>query len=231
MTSIPRAAKRRGVGADVGWVGGAAEGQDRRMLEEQQLVADPSLRALGDEALLELERLVVVHPSEPRGDDRPRVGGRSARHRLPVSRSPPRQGSRTGRSGRLGPDRASQAQRDDRGQAPEPDHDGHRETDGDRPPARLAQLPDVDRHADGRERDQDQAARDRVERVRLIARRSSRRSAGSRARGSRGRTTGRRGGSRAAPAPGGPDAVRRCPRVPPTRRRSGTGAVPSGRCG
>ena len=58
----PASGKRGRVGADVGRVGGAAEGQDRRMLEEQQLVADPSLRTLGDEALLELERLAVVRP-------------------------------------------------------------------------------------------------------------------------------------------------------------------------
>ena len=77
----PARGQRRGVRADVGWVGAAAEGQDRRMLEEQQLVADAALCTLGDEALLERERLVVVDPSEPRGDDRPRTGGRSARHR------------------------------------------------------------------------------------------------------------------------------------------------------
>ena len=59
---MPRAARVGRVGADVGRVGRAAEGQDRRMLEEQQLVADPSLGALGDEALLERQCLAVVHP-------------------------------------------------------------------------------------------------------------------------------------------------------------------------
>ena len=62
---MPRAASVAGsarmcAGSDL-----AAEGQDRRVLEEQEPVADGPVRALGDEALLEGQRLVVVDASEP----------------------------------------------------------------------------------------------------------------------------------------------------------------------
>jgi hypothetical protein len=46
------------------------------MLEEEQLIGDTTLGALGDQPVLQREGLAVRHPAEPRGDDRPRLRGR-----------------------------------------------------------------------------------------------------------------------------------------------------------
>ena len=62
---MPRAASVVRVGQDVGRVRVSAEGQDRRMLEQQEPVADRAVGPLGHEPLLEGQRLVVVDPPEP----------------------------------------------------------------------------------------------------------------------------------------------------------------------
>ena len=62
----PARGERRVVGQDVGRVGGASEGQDSRVLEEEQPVADGAVGALGGERLLEGEPLAVWHAPEPR---------------------------------------------------------------------------------------------------------------------------------------------------------------------
>ena len=66
------------VGPDMRGVRRPTEGQDRGVLEEEQPVADPTVRTLGHESLLEGERLAVLDPPQPRRDDRPRLGGRPA---------------------------------------------------------------------------------------------------------------------------------------------------------
>ena len=52
-------------GEDVGWIRAAAEGQDRRMFEEEELVTDPFRRARVDEAALESMGLGIPDPPEP----------------------------------------------------------------------------------------------------------------------------------------------------------------------
>ena len=167
---MPRAASVAGSAQDVGRVGGATEGQDARVLEEEEPVADPTVGALGHEALLERQRLAVVDPPEPRRDDRPRVGGRPAPARGPVSRSPRPQRSRTGSSGRPtgpsqapAPARASRSPRGCRARRSAP-----RRT---RPPAAASSSRATPRHGSTSRRprgDQDQAPRDRVEGRRLF---------------------------------------------------------------
>ena len=59
------AGQRFRVGADVGRVGRATEGQDRRVLEQEQLVGDGAVGPLRREALLERQSVAVVGASEP----------------------------------------------------------------------------------------------------------------------------------------------------------------------
>ena len=74
------AAGREGLGRgqDVGRVRVSTEGQDGRVLEEQELIRDRPVGALGDQALLEGVGRLVVHPTEPArleaADGRGRVG-------------------------------------------------------------------------------------------------------------------------------------------------------------
>jgi hypothetical protein len=49
----------------MGGIGLTAEGQDGCMLKEQEPIADGSVCALGNEALLERESVPIPHASEP----------------------------------------------------------------------------------------------------------------------------------------------------------------------
>ena len=71
----PPPAELRGVGEDVALVGVAAERQDRRMLEQEQLVSDRAVGASPGELLLERPRLAVRDPPQPGRLDDPRPGG------------------------------------------------------------------------------------------------------------------------------------------------------------
>jgi hypothetical protein len=51
---------------DVGGIGVFAEGQDRRMLEQEELVTDPAVGTLVEESLLECVGLAVIDPAKPR---------------------------------------------------------------------------------------------------------------------------------------------------------------------
>ena len=169
---MPRACKTAGAAQDVGRVGVATEGQDGRVLEEQQLVTDPLVGALADEALLQRMGLAVPDPAKPASRDRGlgrdggRVGPRAGR------RLPPRHHSRTGSAGRFAaaggrppqPPIASPSPSAEMAtQARQPDGQRDDEPDGERPPADRAQLTEPDGHADGRERDEDARSGDRVE--------------------------------------------------------------------
>ena len=76
---MPRAASASGVAEDVRApaVASDAERQDRRMLDEQQHVVDPTGAALLDEGALQRERLGVRHQAEP-----PNVEGAPDHHAL-----------------------------------------------------------------------------------------------------------------------------------------------------
>ena len=67
-----------------------------------------------------------------------------------------------------GADRRPEPEGHDRHQTPETDQQRDRKSDGEGSPARLAQLAEVDRHPDRRQRDEDQVPGDPVERGRLL---------------------------------------------------------------
>jgi len=58
-------------------VGVLAEGQDRRMLEQQELVRDRIVRPLIREAMLEVPRFAIGDPAKP-ASVQPIIGGRVA---------------------------------------------------------------------------------------------------------------------------------------------------------
>ncbi len=59
-----------GGGADVGFVAVPAERQDRRMLEEEELVADPAVRPFRGQPTLERVGFAVLDTTQPRGMQR-----------------------------------------------------------------------------------------------------------------------------------------------------------------
>jgi len=70
----PAAFELGGRGQDVGWVGLPAEGQDGRVLDEQEAVADPTVRTLAGNPLLERPGLAIGHPTEPDRLERAHLG-------------------------------------------------------------------------------------------------------------------------------------------------------------
>jgi hypothetical protein len=70
----PPGRERRRAGEDVGHIGRPPERQDRRMLEEEQLIRDSTVGTLGDQPMLQVMGLAVRHPAKPRRGDRPRSG-------------------------------------------------------------------------------------------------------------------------------------------------------------
>jgi hypothetical protein len=70
----PPAFQLRGRGEDVGLVGVPAEGEDGRVLEQEELVGDSVVSPFRDEPTLEIPRGLVVDPSEPARLERACVG-------------------------------------------------------------------------------------------------------------------------------------------------------------
>ena len=107
--------RRTWAGSDV-----AAEGQDRRVLEEEQLVADRAVGALRREALLERQSVAVVGRVRAMTRRSAPVRGRPAPIRESASRSPRPHDSRTwsaDRPGRPARTRRRRSGPPDRGQA------------------------------------------------------------------------------------------------------------------
>ncbi len=103
-----------GAGPDVRLVAVPAERQDRRMLEEEQLVADPAVRSFRGEPTLEDVGFAVLDTTQPRGmqrggpdgiedgrGHRRTIAGRASRTRPVATRSrPPMAATRPGRAPR-----------------------------------------------------------------------------------------------------------------------------------
>ena len=80
----PAGAQLIGRGEDMRRVGVPSQGQDGRMLQQQQLVADPIVGTLGRQPALEGMGLAVVDPAEP-------SGARSAQLLGSIRRAPERE--------------------------------------------------------------------------------------------------------------------------------------------